>query len=131
MNARGKKILVVDDQAVWRDQLTKTLRGNGFRAEAVDTIEKAEELLKRMNFHMVLLDIRMDDSDPQNIEGMELLRGEVLRDDIRIMILSAYGTKEYMRESFGNRYVSNFISKMDFDEDNFINRVRDALSPNS
>src|SRR5947207_1573635 len=71
---RRMRILVVDDIKVWREELVKTLQSGGFH---VDSVSSAAEALKRLDeavYHLLITDIRQDESDPNNIGGLVLLR---------------------------------------------------------
>ncbi len=73
----------------------------------------------------------MIDDDPNNKDGLELLpelhkRG--LSDAFKIIILSAYGTKEQMRLAFKDYKVTDFLSKDDFTRKLFLESVQQAFT---
>ena len=68
MNKQGR-VLVVDDLEKWRKELTVTLQREGFYTDFAST---AAEVLERLNealYHLLILDIRLEDSDPSNTRG--------------------------------------------------------------
>src|SRR5712691_10928765 len=130
MNRQGR-ILVVDDLEKWREQLVETLQRDGFYADAASTATEVLQRLDEMFYHLLLLDIRLIDADPSNKEGMDLLdeldkRG--LSEAIKVIILSAYGTKEQMRLAFRDHKVADFLSKDEFNNRAFQESVRQIFS---
>ena len=130
MNRQGR-VLVVDDLERWREQLVETLQRNGFYADSASKVTQVLERLDETFYHLLLLDVRLVDADPSNQEGIDLLdeldkRG--LSDAIKIMILSAYGTKEQMRIAFAKHKVVDFLSKDNFTKQLFLESVQQVFS---
>jgi CheY-like chemotaxis protein len=130
MNRQGR-ILVVDDLENWRKQLAESLQREGFYADSASTSTQVLERLEETFYHLLLLDIRLIDSEPTNQEGIALLdelnkRG--LGDTTKVIILSAYGTKEQMRTAFAKYKVIDFLSKDDFTRQVFMENVRQVFS---
>jgi DNA-binding response OmpR family regulator len=124
---RAGRVLVVDDNERWRELLSETLQQHGFHADVAATTDEAQERLVATFYHLLVLDIRMEDADPNNVEGMTLLqrlRQQGLADDLHVIMLSAYGTREQMRASFRDFRVEDFLTKEDFDDDEFVALVR-------
>ena len=67
-------ILVVDDQDNWRAALTSLLSKEGYTIKAVAHFEEAVEEISRGTFDIVILDVRLVDTDVFNVQGLELLR---------------------------------------------------------
>jgi len=65
----GKSILVVEDDAVLRDGLSRSLRNAGYAVEAADDGRLADQLLSVHSFDLVVLDLGLP-----GIDGMEVLR---------------------------------------------------------
>ena len=118
--ANKGRILVVDDEKRWRDVLRRTLQRDGYQVDAVGSAPEAMEHLDTALYHMLILDIRLQDQDSANAEGMHLL-DRLYRQDVgigsamQVIMLSAYGTKEEMRSAFRTYNVADFVSKDDFD----------------
>lgn len=130
--SRQGRILIVEDEQRWRDALTNTLRKGGFQTEAVGTISEALECLKEEFYHLAILDIRMeDDSDPTDIEGMNLLRKlseQGLTDAMGVVMLSGHGTTDQMREAFKRHNILDFLSKDQFDNREFLAQVKEIFA---
>ncbi len=120
---RQGRVLVVDDLEQWREELVETLQRGGFEVDSASTATQALEQLNRSPYHLLVLDIRMVDADQSNTGGIELLdeldkRG--LSEATKVIILSAYGTKEQMRMAFRDHKVADFLSKDEFNNRAFL-----------
>ncbi len=71
---RRPAVLVVDDQRAWREFLTELLTDEYDVAQAVN-YETAFGAALGQNppFHACIVDIRLIDSDPQNVDGLHLI----------------------------------------------------------
>lgn len=130
MNRQGR-ILVVDDLEKWRKQLVETLQREGFYADSASTATEALERLDETFYHLLLLDIRLIDSEPTNQEGITLLdelNSRGLSDATKVIILSAYGTKEQMRTAFAKHKVVDFLSKDKFTRQLFLESVEQVFT---
>ncbi len=64
-----QQALIVDDEAVIRNGISRALRGIGIRTKSVESGRQALDLMRERHFDFVLLDIRMPD-----IDGVTLLK---------------------------------------------------------
>lgn len=123
---RQGRILVVEDNERWREQLRETLQASGFLVETVATTAAAWQRLAETFYHLLVLDIQMNDTDQMNTEGMstldELQRREI-DDAVEVIMLSAYGTREQMRKAFRKYKVADFQDKREFDDQTFLEQV--------
>jgi CheY-like chemotaxis protein len=85
-----KPILIVDDEKNIRLTLSQVLETLGAEIDTAANGEEALTKLKGREFSLILLDIRMPGMD-----GMEILRRvREIRPDIRVIMITAYGTIE-------------------------------------
>jgi DNA-binding response OmpR family regulator len=85
-----KPILIVDDEKNIRLTLSQVLETLGAEIDTAADGEEALVKLKGREFGLILLDIRMPGMD-----GMEILRRvRDIRPDIRVIMITAYGTIE-------------------------------------
>lgn len=83
-------ILVVDDELIVRESLTKWFREDGFRVAAAPDGTTAMKMLQAEPWNLVLVDIRMPGMD-----GMELLhRIKKLNRQIVVIVVTAFATVE-------------------------------------
>ena len=86
----GKPILIVDDERNIRLTLLTCLQDLGVEIDIAGNGEEALYKLKAKEFGLILLDLNMP-----GMGGMEMLRlVREIRPDIRVIIITAYGTVE-------------------------------------
>src|SRR6266516_5311034 len=130
MNRRGR-ILIIDDAEDWCEELTEILQREGFHAVSAPTIAKAMELLNNAIYHVLVVDIRMNEADQNNEDGINLLeeldkRG--LSEATKVIMLSAYGTKERTRTAFKDYQVADFLYKEEFKKPMFLESVGNVFT---
>jgi len=92
---RDKPILIVDDEKNIRLTLSRSLEVLGVETDSAEDGKEALVKLREKEFGLILLDIRMP-----GVDGMEVFRQvRESRPDIRIIILTAYGTIELAVEA--------------------------------
>ena len=114
---RQGRILIVDNLETWREELVEILRRNGFHAESASTVTDALERLNESFYHILVADIRMEEIDKSNTEGMGLLdklEKSGLSEATKVIMLSAFGTPEQMREAYTDHRVADFLTKDEF-----------------
>src|SRR5713101_4676057 len=122
MNRQGR-VLVVDDLEKWRKTLVEALKREGFHVDSASTAAQVLELLNETFYHLLLLDIRLNDSDQSNIDGMELLlnlQQRRLSEAIKVIMLSAHDTKEQIITAFAEHGVADFLPKDNFTQQVFL-----------
>jgi CheY-like chemotaxis protein len=130
MDRKGR-ILIIDNLEQWRIALVGILRDGDYLADSASTISEALKLLHENFYHLLVADIRMDETDGSNIDGMDLLREldkSGLDKATKVMMLSAYGTEDQMRTAFRDYKVVDFISKDKFNKPVFLESVWRAFS---
>ena len=119
MNKSEIGILVVDDELIVRESLTKWFREDGFR---VDSAENAAVALKKLQagwLHLMLVDIKMPGMD-----GIELLqRVREINKNIVVIIITAFasvdtavkalkeGAYDYITKPIDPDYLDHLIDK--------------------
>ena len=124
-------ILIVDDLETWREQITSALQRGGFQVEAVPTLAEGYARLYTNLYHVLILDICMNENDLDNVDGIKLLQGlyqQKATEAIKIIMLSAHETKEQMREAFHDYKVAHFLSKTQFNNQVILKAVKEALN---
>jgi len=130
MNRQGR-ILIVDDSEQWCEELIEILQREGYYTASASTAIKALELLNQNIFHILVLDIRMNEADQSNEDGIVILnelekRG--LSEATKVIMLSAYGTKERTRTAFKEYQVADFLYKEEFTKQIFLESVRNIFA---
>jgi len=111
-------VLIVDDEKNIRLTLTQALEPLGMKTDTAVNGEEALDKLKEKEFGLILLDLKMPGMD-----GMEVLRRvREIRPDIRIIIITAYGTIESAVEAMK-------LGAVDFIQKPFApNEIRELIS---
>jgi DNA-binding response OmpR family regulator len=92
---KGRSVLIVDDEKNILLTLSQSLEVLQLETDTAINGEEALTKLKEKDFGLILLDLRMP-----GIDGMEVLRQvREIRPDIRIIMISAYGTIEVAVEA--------------------------------
>jgi len=103
---KDKSVLIVDDEKNIRLTLSQALEVLEVETDTAANGEEALAKLKGKEFSLILLDLKMPGMD-----GMEVLRRvREIRPDIRVIILTAYGTVESAVEAM-KLGAADFIQK--------------------
>lgn len=91
----GAKILMVDDEVVFAQNMTKLLNAKGYRVSAVTSGDQAMERLEEEHFDVVILDLKMPGMD-----GIATLK-EIKKLEIftEILILTGHGSIDTAMEA--------------------------------
>jgi DNA-binding response OmpR family regulator len=131
---RQGRILIVDNLVQWCEELVETLQHHGFHADSASTVNEALERLNEHFYHTVVIDIRMNETDQSNKDGIELLskmEKSGLSEATKVIMLSAYGTQEQMRLAFKDYKVADFLTKDEFSKQAFLESVQQVFSRNA
>lgn len=132
MSKQGR-ILIVEDREEWRRTLVEALQRAGFDAQAVESADRARQLLGAELFHVLVLDIRLDEGDTSNTDGLKLLQEldqRNLTEAIQVIMLSSYGTKDQMRMAFRDYKVADFVFKQRLNGHAFLQDVQRVFTKN-
>lgn len=133
MDEKKYKILVVEDNPDWRLTLKGMLNDEtGFITHPVATRKEAISALLADTYDAALLDIRLDDSDENNDEGLSLAE-EISRrwPKVKIVIATGFANQEYLKRAMepkmpeGKKLVVDFINKSDLGD--LVNILKKAL----
>lgn len=100
------RVMVVDDEAVIREGLRRTLEGEGFAVETSASGQLAMERLLEEDFDLVITDLKMP-----GMSGMEVLSTlRSLRPDIPVIMITGYAMVETAVEAMKHG-AADYISK--------------------
>jgi DNA-binding response OmpR family regulator len=116
----SERILVVDDEKNIRLTLTQALQSQNWETDTAVNGEEALAKLEKGGFGVVLLDLKMPGMD-----GMEVLRRLAeQRPDVRVIVITAYGTIEsaveamklgavdYLQKPFVPKEIRELVSRV-------------------
>lgn len=94
------RVLIVDDLPDWRTTLSGLLRVGGYNVQVASTMEEALSLLKQEYFHVAILDIRLDETDERNKDGLVLMHQINRKFPLTaIIILTGYADVKMVRDA--------------------------------
>ncbi|MEW6214284.1 MAG: response regulator transcription factor [Nitrospirota bacterium] len=110
------RIVLADDHVMFRQGMKKIIEEVGdleVVGEASNGLELLD-LLKKLSFHMVILDISMP-----NIEGIEAIRKvKMICPDVKVLMLTMHKNKEYLNHAF-SAGAEGYLLKEDADTELF------------
>ncbi len=124
MNNKSK-ILIVDDDVEYLKSLTNVLKRD-FSVITASSFEESRELLS-FSPDLALFDIRLDDADPNNREGIEILK--FVRQEmptIPVVMMTAYGDIDIAIEAM-KLGAADFIQKTKMDIREFRKAIQNVL----
>ena len=92
-----KRILIVDDEEVYRKVLTNSLTDIGYETKAVNNGLEALEEIRRKKYSIILLDVKMPGMD--GIELLDRIQGTQFTAHSNIVIITAYTDQDIAREA--------------------------------
>ena len=106
------RILIVDDQKNWREVMRSVLIGGGYDVDTAATVSEVWRLLRTETFDVAILDVRLVDRNPYDVQGIELLEQmkERLKEHCPVIIMTGYsfeGLEETMKTKYGVRAFVN------------------------
>jgi DNA-binding NtrC family response regulator len=127
-----QRILVVDDLPDWRKTLGGLLTDEGYAVDVAGSQEDALSLMKEKPFDLAVLDIRLDETDEENVEGLDL--GTQIQErwpETGIIFITGYETQETVARAMqpdasGKSLAVNFVPKTEAED--LVNLVRKALA---
>jgi DNA-binding response OmpR family regulator len=106
------RVLIVDDQQVLRNLLSRFIAREGFEPVEAENGRKAIELYRATNPAVVLSDIMMPEMD-----GLGLLRAiRAIDPTAAVILMTGYGNEEILLESLRGGAVNFFKKPFDFHE---------------
>jgi CheY-like chemotaxis protein len=111
------KILVVDDLPDWRITLGGLLADEGYDVQVAGSSHGALELLEADRFDLAVLDMRLDETDEGDKEGLDLAAEIGNRwPSVKVVIITGYGTPKVMKRALepdirGRKLAVNYIPK--------------------
>jgi DNA-binding NtrC family response regulator len=119
MNKQEYGILVVDDELIVRESLTKWFREDGFRVDSAESAAVALKKLQGQSWNLMLVDIKMPGMD-----GIELLqRVKEINKDLIIIMITAFasvdtavkalkeGAYDYITKPIDPDYLDHLVEK--------------------
>ena len=111
------KVLVVDDVEDWQLTFRGMLKKLGCEVILAGTSKQARKVLSENNIDLAILDMRLDERDEANVEGLGLAEEiQAQWPDTKVIIATGYSTQEVLQKAWEPakgrpRLVADFIPK--------------------
>ncbi|GAB7022374.1 response regulator [Salidesulfovibrio brasiliensis] len=120
MNGETVKILLVDDEAGFTDVLTKRMSKRGFEVVSADSGTEAIRILRKEDFDVVVLDLKMEDMD--GIEVLQVIRKMV--PELPVIMLTGHGSETAAKDGLRYGAYDYLLKPCDLDE--LMAKIREA-----
>jgi len=105
---RGRRVLIVDDNATCREQLTRSLTRWGMQPHAIGSpLQALQRIQQGEKFDLAILDLRMPEMDGVTLAHQ--IRKHAGADTLHLVLLSAMGVKADAPEIAGARFAACLI----------------------
>lgn len=129
---RGRRALVVDDDAGWRSILQEQLGEAGFTTRLCASFGEALGVLRHEPFQLALVDLSLSGAErgwqqtPQELEGYRLLRAaqEV---GIPAVVVSGISSADEIERAYQQGGIYAYVEKQSFNRRAFLRLVDEAL----
>lgn len=127
----SSNIIVVEDDYDWMQSILRYLPSGSVIEEVTDYQIAVEKILLK-HYDLAIFDLRLVDVDDDNFQGMNLVKLTREKDAAResftqIIVLSAFGTPEQIREIYRSYNVYYYFDKRLFFPDIFKDAVTKSL----
>lgn len=119
------KILLIDDSKTTLALLEKILLNAGYKVSAYSDPQKAMMKIKHENVNLIISDIEMPE-----LNGKELIsyvKNDEMLSSIPIIIISTIPVVK-MKNEFKDLNINDFINKLNFNKQTFLNKIADILT---
>lgn len=123
------KILIVEDYSDWRELLSGIIMREGYHVDVAETLAEARVYInKTKNLDLVILDIRLVETNEKNQDGMALLE-EIRKKKFftKVIMISGHGTMEIQRKAFRDFHAFDFFRKEQFNSEEFKKSFKEAV----
>ncbi len=94
------RVMLVDDTHDQRVMLAGLLVDEGYEVRTASTRTDALQLIESERFDVAVLDVRLDESDEENVEGLLLMRDiNALAPDVPVIILTGHPSVSVIKEA--------------------------------
>lgn len=129
---RGRRALVVDDDAGWRSILEELLGEAGFSARLCASFGEALGVLRHESFQLALVDLSLSGAErdwqdtPQELEGYRLLRA-AQELGIPAMVVSGISSADDIERAYQQGGIYAYLEKQSFNRRAFLRLVEETL----
>ncbi|MDZ7360446.1 MAG: response regulator [candidate division KSB1 bacterium] len=129
MEASKPKILIVDDRSNWRTTLETLLKSYGYAVTVAANVLEASEALEQGPYNTAILDVRLDDFDDENREGLStvLLSAHLKYPRMSFIVISSYYSEAEVRDFAPPDVRLFYFDKNNFPIDKMLNTLEQLV----
>jgi CheY-like chemotaxis protein len=109
-----RKILLVEDLEQFYEPISRWLRESNYHVTLAKSRHEALNALDSDHYHLAILDIRLDDEDDQNEDGLLILQeigDRNFHNDFPCIVLTAYASVDNLMKATQAHRVDRYIQK--------------------
>ena len=126
----NESILIVDDQANWRDSLHSMLMEENYNVKIASNFDQALRKLYVERFRLAIIDIRLIDADKENYDGLSII-DEIEKNKwpTAVIVLTGYRTTilQAIEKAKQLPRVQEIIDKDNLNNNAFLTLVEESL----
>lgn len=129
----GGRVIVIDADPRWGNIFQEILAPSTEFLAIGPNLHAAEQLLDQQYFNLAVVDVGLnplDRDDEQGFQFMQMLNHRGLIGPMQSVMLSTYSNVEWVRRSFHEFGVTDFLDKKAFDEQRLLATLDQALKRN-
>ena len=127
-----RRVLLLEDVVSVRGAFKRLLEINGFTVHEAATLDEALTAIARVAYHVVCIDLALDEADPTNNEGAKLLKALAAYDEgtKAIVVSGQRGDRAHdiAIEAYEEYHLAKWLRKGQFTGDVFLETVQKAAS---
>lgn len=122
------KILLLEDLQNWQDTISRLLVLNDYDVVTASSLDAAIDLLRAKTFDVAIVDIRLNEGDVNNMDGIVFLdeiEKYYIEDRTHVIMLSGHATTKHAIDALERptKIVTKFFLKEEIDNNKFISEV--------
>lgn len=127
-NPSNYKLLIVDDSKITLTLLDKIVSKAGYQVTSYLDPVTALEKLKHDSFDLIISDIEMPTMN--GYELIEHVKNNEMLSNIPVMVISTIPSQQ-IKEHFRELNINSYINKLNFEKNDFLNKIESLLQKNN
>ncbi len=121
VHSKNIRILLVDDEMGFAEVVSKRLRKRGMRVKAVFTGSNAIQAIRKQDFDVAILDLKMEDMD--GIEVLKIFRKAY--PEMAVIMLTGHGSETAAKEGLKNGAFDYLTKPCDLED--LVEKIHEAV----
>lgn len=128
MNIENARALIIEDDRSWQEILTEFFSDADLQVDSARDLSSAMTLIKQFPHRLAVVDLSLEENDPHNKAGLQILESLTLHDPACVkVLLSGFATVELAVSAIKDYGAYTCLSKESFNRGEFREIIRQAL----